>query len=105
MECRTALVSPSDRPGIWFVLSEGQAGDLDSRPRCDGRSLSCQCSAMRKSPLLRGGTAFLLAAGYVALSGFRLVPMRPGIFLNVILAVAVLACLAEIPFGKYRKST
>jgi hypothetical protein len=51
------------------------------------------------------GPLFLLAAGYVALSGFRLVPMRPGIFLNVILAVAVLACLAEIPFGKYRKST
>lgn len=49
------------------------------------------------------GPFFLLAALYVALSAFHLVSMQPGIFLNIILAVAVLACLAEIPFGKYRK--
>lgn len=49
------------------------------------------------------GPLLLLAAMYVALSAFRVVPMQPGTFLNVILAVAVLACLAEIPFGKYRK--
>jgi hypothetical protein len=49
------------------------------------------------------GPLFLLAAAYVALSGFHFVPMQPGLFLDIILAVAVLACLAEIPFGKYRK--
>jgi hypothetical protein len=49
------------------------------------------------------GPLSLLAAVYVALSGFQLVPMHPAIFLDTILAVAVLACLAEIPFGKYRK--
>ena len=50
------------------------------------------------------GPLSLLAAVYVALSAFHVVPMRPGTFLNIILGVAVLACLAEIPFGKYRKT-
>jgi hypothetical protein len=50
------------------------------------------------------GPLALLAAVYVALSAFRVVPMQPGTFLNIILGVAVLACLAEIPFGKYRKT-
>jgi hypothetical protein len=30
--------------------------------------------------------------------------MRPGIFLYTILGITVLAYLAEIPLGKYRKS-
>ena len=47
---------------------------------------------------------FLLAAVYVVLWGFHLVPMRPGIFLYTILGITVLAYLAEIPLGKYRKS-
>ena len=50
------------------------------------------------------GPLSLVAALYVALSAFRVVPMQPGVFLNIILGVAVLACLAEIPFGKYRKT-
>jgi hypothetical protein len=49
------------------------------------------------------GPLSLLAAVYVALSGFHLVPMQLGIFLDLILAVAVLACLAEISLGRYRK--
>jgi hypothetical protein len=49
------------------------------------------------------GPLALIAAVYVALSAFHVVPMQPGPFLNIILGVAVLACLAEIPFGKYRK--
>jgi hypothetical protein len=49
------------------------------------------------------GPLSLLAAVYVVLAGFHLVPIQPGIFLDIILAVAVLACLAELPFGKYRK--
>jgi hypothetical protein len=50
------------------------------------------------------GPLALLAALYVALSAFHVVPMQLGTFLNIILGVAVLACLAEIPFGKYRKT-
>ncbi len=43
-------------------------------------------------------------SGVVALSAFHVFPMQPGTFLNIILAVAILARLAEIPFGKYRKT-
>jgi hypothetical protein len=50
------------------------------------------------------GPFLLLAAVYVVLSSFHLVPMQPGVFLDLILAVAILACLAEIPLGRYRKS-
>lgn len=50
------------------------------------------------------GPLFLLAAVHVALSAFHVVPMQAGTFLNVILGVAILACLAEIAFGKYRKT-
>jgi|HubBroStandDraft_4_1064222.scaffolds.fasta_scaffold541811_2 hypothetical protein len=50
------------------------------------------------------GPLALLAAVYVALSAFHVVPLQPGTFLNIILGVAVLACVAEIPFGKYRKT-
>ncbi len=50
------------------------------------------------------GPLSLLAAVYVTLSAFNIVPMQPGMFLNIILGVAVLACLAEIPFGRYRKT-
>lgn len=49
------------------------------------------------------GPLLLLAAAYVILSGFHLVPMQAGIFLNIIFGVAVLACLAEIPLGRYRR--
>ncbi len=50
------------------------------------------------------GPLSLLAAVYVALSAIHIVPMQQGMFLNIILAVAILACLAEIPFGRYRKT-
>ncbi len=50
------------------------------------------------------GPLFLFAAVYVVLAEFHLVSMRPGIFLDVVLCLAGLAYLAEIPFGRYRKS-
>ena len=50
------------------------------------------------------GPLFLVAAVYVVLWGFHLVPMQLGIFLDTILGITVLAYLAEIPLGKYRKS-
>lgn len=49
------------------------------------------------------GPLLLAAAAYVSLSGFHLVPLQPGILLNTVGGVAVLACLAEIPLGRYRR--
>src|SRR6266852_737889 len=50
------------------------------------------------------GPVFLLAAIYVGLSTMSIVPIRPGIFLFSVLAIAMLACLAELPLGKYKRS-
>jgi hypothetical protein len=47
---------------------------------------------------------FLVAAAYVALSAFGIVPLHPGLFLLVVLGACCLACCAEIPLGKYRKN-
>src|ERR1700722_6607894 len=49
------------------------------------------------------GPVYLLAAGYVALSALNLAPMRPGIFLFVVFGITAAACLAEGPFGKYKR--
>jgi hypothetical protein len=50
------------------------------------------------------GPIFLLAATYVGLSTMSIVPIRPGIFLFGVLAIAMLACLAELPPGRYKRS-
>jgi hypothetical protein len=50
------------------------------------------------------GPIYLLAAVYLALAVFHLAPMRPGILLFSVLGVTVLAFLAEVPLGKYRKN-
>ena len=49
------------------------------------------------------GPLCLFAALYVILCAFHLAPMQPGILLDSVLAIAVLAYLAEFPLGKYRK--
>jgi hypothetical protein len=49
------------------------------------------------------GPLYLLAAIYVPLAAFGLVPMRPGILLCSVIGITALAFLAELPFGKYRK--
>ena len=49
------------------------------------------------------GPAFVLAAIYVALAAANVVPTRPGVFLLTVFAISILACLAEVPLGKYRK--
>lgn len=51
------------------------------------------------------GPLFLIAAVYLALSGFHLVPMGSVFFWGFFGAVFVLARLAEIPLGRYRKAT
>lgn len=49
------------------------------------------------------GPVFVFAAIYVALAAADFLPIRLGMFLGAVLALALLACLAEIPLGKYRK--
>ena len=49
------------------------------------------------------GPFYLLAAAYVALAEFYLVPMNPNRFLGAVLLLTLLAYLTEFPLGKYRK--
>jgi hypothetical protein len=49
------------------------------------------------------GPVYLLAALYVALSALNLAPMRPGVFLSVVFGITAVACLAEGPFGRYKR--
>ena len=48
------------------------------------------------------GPVFVLAAIYVALAAANVVPNRPGAFLLTVVAVSILACLAELPLGRYK---
>src|SRR5712692_8837097 len=80
------------RPWLWIpaLLVMGVGCVVNAR-RC-GR-LHCYVT----------GPIFLLAAIYVGFSGISLVPMNPGIFVSVVFAIAMLACLAEPPLGRYKK--
>lgn len=49
------------------------------------------------------GPVCLLAAGYVTLSAFHLVPLHPAILVDAVTGLAVLAFLAEVPLGNYSK--
>lgn len=83
---------PKGRAWLWipaFLVMGGAC--LANAARC-GR-LHCYLS----------GPLFLLAAAYVVLAEFQVVPMRPGIFLDTVVVLSVIACLAEIPFGRYRR--
>jgi uncharacterized protein len=48
------------------------------------------------------GPVYLLAAIYTALAAFGLVPMRPNVFLLIVLAITICAFVAEWPLGTYR---
>lgn len=48
------------------------------------------------------GPVYLLAAIYVALAAFGLVPMRPNIFLLIVVGITICAFVAERPLGTYR---
>jgi hypothetical protein len=48
------------------------------------------------------GPLYLLAAIYVAVAAFGLVPMRPNIFLLVVAGITICAFVAERPLGTYR---
>lgn len=81
------------RPWLWIpaLLVMGVACVVNAR-RC-GR-VHCYVT----------GPLFLLASIYVALSTIGLVPLHPGGFLSVVFAIVMLAYLAELPLGKYKKS-
>jgi len=49
------------------------------------------------------GPLYLLAASYVLLAEFHLVPMNPNRFLGAVVLLTLLAFLAEFPLGKYTK--
>ena len=68
-----------------------------------GRGMYWQRCAMRQTALLRDGTCLFARGLYVALSALNLAPMRPGVFLFVVLGITAVACLAEGPFGKYKR--
>jgi hypothetical protein len=50
------------------------------------------------------GPLFLLAAVYVVLAEYHLVPMHPTVLFDTVVVPALLACLAEFPLGRYRKT-
>lgn len=50
------------------------------------------------------GPLFLLAAIWSLLSASGVVALHPNVLMLVVIAIAVLAHLAEIPFGRYRRA-
>lgn len=82
------------RGGTWLWLAAFTimgAGCLVNAARC-GR-LHCYVT----------GPLFLLAAVWSLLSARGAIPLHPGILLPVVFGVALLAHLAEVPFGRYTK--
>ncbi|HZT73474.1 MAG TPA: hypothetical protein VE996_07485 [Terriglobales bacterium] len=49
------------------------------------------------------GPVYLLAALYTAFAAYGILPLRPGLFLTIVLGIAVLALCAECPLGTYRR--
>ena len=81
---------PSARPWLWFTgfLVAG-VGCVANAARCGRRH--CYVT----------GPLFLLAAIYVALTGFHLVPMNETVFMGVLAVAVALACLSELILGRY----
>ena len=82
---------PHARPWLWIPALLVMGGACWANAARCGR-LHCYFTA----PI------FLIAAAYVVLAEFGLVPLPPGMFLDAVLAASALACLAELPLGKYR---
>lgn len=83
---------PAGRVWLWIpALVVAGSGCIVNAGRC-GR-LHCYIT----------GPFFLLAAVYVVLAEFHLVPLQPGRFLLVVFVVSVAAYLVEFPLGRYTK--
>lgn len=67
---------------------------------------SCAVNAMRCRRLhcYVTGPLFILAAIWSLLSAVGVVALHPDVFMLVIIAIALVANLAEIPFGQYRNA-
>src|SRR6266536_4790683 len=78
------------RPWLWIpALLVMGAGCVVNARRC-GR-LHCYLT----------GPIFLLAAVYMILAEVNVVRLLPNVFVLVVLGAAALACLAELPWGRY----
>jgi hypothetical protein len=84
----------SERSWLWFAafLVAGLAC-LTNAARCGRRH--CYFT----------GPLFLLAAVYLAISGFHLVPLNERVFLDVVGITALLAFLPECLLGRYKKNS
>jgi hypothetical protein len=84
----------SARSWLWFAgFLVAAVGCIANAARCGRRH--CYFT----------GPLFLLAAAYNGLAGFHVVPMNETVFLEVVAGAAVLACLSEPVFGRYRQRT
>ena len=104
-QCSGALVSACSGVDRRFELAGWTALALDSGSSDYGRRLLGKCGTMRPVALLSDRTDLLDRSSYVVLAEFGVVPLPPGIFLDALLVATVLACLAELPLGKYRIKT
>jgi hypothetical protein len=87
-----ALIVGSSWPMLWIpALLVMAAACIANAARCGRRH--CYVT----------GPVYLLAAVYVALSALNLAPMHPGAFLFVGFGFTAVACLAEGPFGRYKR--
>ena len=81
---------PRMRPWLWIpALIIMGVGCVTKAARC-GR-LHCYVT----------GPMFLTAAAYVMFAEFHLVPMRPDIFLEIVVCLTAFACVTELVFGRY----
>ena len=80
-------------PWLWTVaFTVMGAGCLANAVRC------------RRTHCYMTGPLFLLAAIWSLLSALRVVVLHPNILVLVVVAIVVLAHLAEIPLGRYRRA-
>ena len=82
----------SARPWLWVP------GFLLAGVACLANAASC-----KRVHCYFTGPVYLLAAAYVVLAGFHLLPMNPNVFLAAVVFLTLLAHAAEIPLGRYRK--
>lgn len=93
-----------DRFGRGLILDDAAPVVMDSSIPDYGRWLPCERVSMWQIALLHHRSTLLPAAIYARLSTMSFVPIRPGIFLFSVLVIAMLAYLAELPLGRYKRS-
>jgi len=97
------LVPADHHVGSRTLLADGRHLALDSCARSGGGACIVNAGRCGRLHCYITGPFFLLAAVYVVLAEFHIVPLQPGRFLLVVFVVSVAACLAEFPLGSYVK--